>query len=113
MVGDILGEGGKTISDNDRRIATEITATMNDLKSGIISDPDIVVSKIQDLMKTLEGNQQKAVDLYSTYMKDYGSTTTKSGAPFGSVYAERIFQTPTLSYTVGDDGIYRITTEGQ
>jgi hypothetical protein len=113
MVGDILGEGGKTISDNDRRIATEITATMNDLKSGIISDPDIVVSKIQDLMKTLEGNQQKAVDLYSTYMKDYGSTTTMSGAPFGSIYADRIFQTPTLSYTVGDDGIYRITTEGQ
>ena len=113
MVGDILGEGGKTISDNDRRIATEITATMNDLKSGVISDPDIVITKIQDLMKTLEGNQQKAIDMYSTYMKDYGSSQTMSGAPFKSLYAERIFNAPSLSYTVGDDGIYRIATEGQ
>ena len=113
MVGDILGEGGKTISDNDRRIVAGIAATLNDLKSGVISDPDIVVSKIQDLMTTLESNKRKATDLYSTYMKDYGGTKTMSGAPFGSIYAERVFQSPAISYTVGDDGIYRLSTKGQ
>ncbi|CAB4189976.1 hypothetical protein UFOVP1202_19 [uncultured Caudovirales phage] len=118
MVGDILGEGGKTISDNDRRIVSEIAATMNTVKDQLIpgsvqADPDVVIKKIQDLMTTLESNQRKAVDMYSTYMKDYGSSQTMSGAPFKSLYAERIFNTPSLSYTVGDDGIYRITTEGQ
>jgi hypothetical protein len=118
MVGDILGEGGKTISDNDRRIVAEIAATMNTVRNQLIpgsvkADPDVVIRKIQDLMGTLESNQRKAVDMYSTYMKDYGSTQTMSGAPFGNLYAERIFNTPSLSYTVGDDGIYRITPEGQ
>jgi len=113
MVGDILGEGGKTISDNDRRIVAGIAATLNDLKSGVISDPDIVVSKIQDLMTTLESNKRKATELYATYMKDYGGTQTMSGAPFGSIYAERVFQSPTISYSIGDDGIYRLSTKGQ
>lgn len=113
VANEVLGESGKTISDNDRRMVANILASEQaSFKAGVFKDPDIIISKIQELMSSLEGKQQRALDTYRTQTELYAGTTAPSGNPVRSYYADRVFNPPEgasqkpFKYVLGQDGKY-------
>ena len=117
MVQDLLGESGKTISDADRRLIDGLIGLQQDIVSGVIKDPDILTRKVQELMRTLEGKQRSALDVYTTAMEGYGGSLTPSGTPVRSYRAERVFNpeqtAPQVQYRFDDQGRLVIVREGQ
>lgn len=91
LVQDLLGESGKTISDADRVLIDGLIGLYTSEYSKVTTDPDILIRKIQELMRTVEGKQRTALDTYNTYMSGYSGTYSPSGTPVMSYRAERVF----------------------
>jgi hypothetical protein len=110
MVQDLLGESGKTISDADRQLIDRLVGLQADITSGIVSDKNVINSRLQEILKTAESKQQSALDSYGTLMEGLGGTYTPSGTSFRSLKAERVFNPPeserAFTYDITEDGKY-------
>ena len=110
MVQDLLGESGKTISDADRQLIDRLVGLQADIMSGVLSDKDVINSRLQEILKTAESKQQSALDTYGTLMEGLGGTLTPSGTSFRSLKAERVFNPSeperAFTYNITEDGKY-------
>jgi hypothetical protein len=112
MVTDLLGENGNNVSNQDRLLVNELNAVLQSVESGLVADSDLVRARVQKIMQTLEARKNKSLAVYNTYMEAYGGTTTKSGAPMRSIYAEEIFSSPEITATVDENGVFVLSTVG-
>ena len=67
---DILGESGKTLSDNDRKLVSEIVGGPLTFSS---ADPEILKDKLNRLFDTIVVNREKDITQFRGNLKNFGN----------------------------------------
>lgn len=93
---EILGESGKTLSDNDRRMVKDIVGDI----SLLAGDEALLLSKLEKLYDDVIGTRRNEINEAYKNLESYGvnfnrGNTAQSGTGF----------------TLGDDGVYRRATQ--
>jgi hypothetical protein len=88
---EILGESGKTLSDNDRRMVSEIVGEIS-FTSG---DEALLIQKLGMLYKDIIGTRRNEIEEAYATLGNY-TEIQRGGAPSAG-----------MGFTLGDDGVYR------
>ena len=106
----ILGEAGKTLSDNDRKMVSEIVGEI-DFGSG---DPNVLMRKMGRLYGKIVGTQRNNLNTAARNLMDAGVEgaekylqSTDKYRSIGTVYTG-IGDVTSTRLTIGDDGIYEM-----
>ena len=91
---EILGESGKTISDNDRRLVDQIVGAI-DVFSGD-ADINLLKSKLNRLFKQITTSKRDEIDEAYSNLEKFGVKINRQGA--GTLGTKMV---------VGEDGVYR------
>ena len=62
LVNELLGEGSKTLSDTDRKLAQEIVGYYSGQGGYIFRDPDVLLSRLQSTLSTTQTAQANALN---------------------------------------------------
>lgn len=89
---EILGESGKTLSDNDRRMVSEIVGDISFTEG----DEALLISKLDRLYKSVIGARRQEIDEAYNNLATYGINVERSAPTSGGG-----------GFTLGDDGVYR------
>jgi len=116
LVNDLLGEGSKTMSDMDRRLAQEIVGFYgSSLFNYTFADPDVLKDRLQGTLVEVENKNRRALNTMRDIMDASAGYTLKSGQPV--VYREALAVAgPYLSEETrgqfglkqGEDGVFRL-----
>ncbi len=88
---EILGESGKTLSDNDRRMVSEIVGDISFTEG----DEALLIQKLGMLYKDIIGTRRNEIEEAYSTLGNYANIKRGNSANFG------------LGFTKGDDGVYR------
>jgi hypothetical protein len=96
---EILGESGRTISDQDRVLIQDLVGLIKskDFASAYAKDPDILTSKLQKLIRRAENNRDRALGAYTTTMRGYTGAYSPGGSEVYSDVAEQTFNPEALA----------------
>lgn len=96
---EILGESGRTISDQDRVLIQDLVGLIKDkdFLSAYAKDPNILTSKIQKLIRKAESNRDNALGSYTTTRRGYAGAYSPGGADIYSDVAEQTFNPEALA----------------
>jgi hypothetical protein len=116
LVNDLLGEGSKTMSDMDRRLAQEIVGFYgSSLFNYTFADSDVLKDRLQGTLVEIENKNRRALNTMRDIMDASSGYTLKSGQPV--VYREALAVAgPYLSEETrgqfglkqGEDGVFRL-----
>ena len=112
LVNDLLGEGSKTMSDMDRRLAQEIVGFYgSSLFNYTFADPDVLKDRLQGTLIEVENKNRRALNTMRDIMDASAGYTLKSGKPV--VYREALSVAgPYLSEDVRSDfGLTKVGEE--
>lgn len=112
LVNDLLGEGSKTMSDMDRRLAQEIVGFYgSSLFNYTFADPDVLKDRLQGTLVEVENKNRRALNTMRDVMDASAGYTLKSGNPV--VYREALSVAgPYLSEDVRSDfGLTKVGEE--
>ena len=112
LVNDLLGEGSKTMSDMDRRLAQEIVGFYgSSLFNYTFADPDVLKDRLQGTLVEVENKNRRALNTMRDIMDASAGYTLKSGKPV--VYREALSVAgPYLSEDVRSDfGLTKVGEE--
>jgi len=96
---DILGESGKTISDNDRNLVDSIVGSINPLKGD--ADIDLLKAKLGRLFKQITSSKRDEIDESYSNLSKFGITVDRKNAATAGAAMVR-----------GEDGVFRFKTQG-
>jgi hypothetical protein len=88
---EILGESGKTLSDNDRRMVSEIVGDISFTEG----DEALLIQKLGLLYKDIIGTRRNEIEEAYGTLSNY-TNIQRGGAPSAG-----------MGFTLGDDGVYR------
>jgi hypothetical protein len=88
---EILGESGKTLSDNDRRMVSEIVGDISFTEG----DEALLIQKLGMLYKDIIGTRRNEIEEAYSTLGNYANIKRGNSASSG------------LGFTKGDDGVYR------
>jgi hypothetical protein len=91
---DILGESGKTISDNDRNLVDSIVGSINPLKGD--ADIDLLKAKLGRLFKQITSSKRDEIDESYSNLSKFGITVDRKNAATAGAAMVR-----------GEDGVFR------
>ena len=95
---EILGESGKTISDNDRKLVDDIVGAI-DVFSGD-ADLSLLKTKLNRLFKQITLSKKDEIDEAYSNLEKFGVSVKREGA--GTLGTKMV---------VGDDGVYRFQAQ--
>jgi len=115
MVNELLGEGSKTLSDFDRKLAQEIVGYYSGQGGYIFRDEDVLRDRLQRTLSDVKRAQRTSLNT----MKDITDATAglihQTGRPVQfrnalSVAAPFLNETQAQSFNLvqGDDGVFRV-----
>jgi hypothetical protein len=96
---EILGESGKTISDNDRKLVDRIVGAI-DVFSGD-ADINLLKSKLNRLFKQITTSKRDEIDEAYSNLSKFGITVDRKNAATAGTAMVR-----------GEDGVFRFKTQG-
>ena len=114
LLKDLLGEGSKNVSNIDRKLADEIVGLHSSVGGYITSDPDLLNERLQNILVTLDGKEQGALNVFRGASESTEGFTFRSGkavnlnipaeaqAALGQQNVQGL-----AKYGIGDDGVYR------
>lgn len=92
LIQEILRESGRTVSNVDRELVSQMVGQINDTYAQVSTDPDILVGTLQDILKIIDGNEQAALEQYRTVTDATAGMSAPSGGPLQlSQRASRVF----------------------
>ena len=91
---EILGESGKTISDNDRNLVDSIVGSINPLKGD--ADIDLLKAKLGRLFKQITSSKRDEIDESYSNLSKFGITVDRKNAATAGAAMVR-----------GEDGVFR------
>ena len=95
---EILGESGKTISDNDRRLVDTIVGGIDIIRGD--ADIDLLKSKLGRLFKQITASKQDEIDEAYSNLEKFGIKVDREGA--GTLGTNMI---------LGEDNVYRFVAK--
>ena len=96
---EILGESGKTISDNDRKLVDDIVGAI-DVFSGD-ADLSLLKTKLNRLFKQITLSKKDEIDEAYSNLEKFGVSVKREGA--GTLGTKMVR---------GEDGVFRFKTQG-
>ena len=118
LLEEILGESGKTISDNDRKILYNLVGLKTGVFGNVFDNKAVIGGKIQNVMNKLDEQEQRALNVFRSRLE---STPGRTLGDDSLVY-EKIQQyipdvaktqlmqgkiTSPFNLVLGDDGVFR------
>ncbi len=118
LLEEILGESGKTISDNDRKILYNLVGLKTGVFGNVFDNKEVIGGKIQNVMNKLDEQEQRALNVFRSRLE---STPGRTLGDDSLVY-EKIQQyipdvaktqlmqgkiTSPFNLVLGDDGVFR------
>jgi len=95
---EILGESGKTISDNDRRLVDTIVGGIDIIRGD--ADIDLLKSKLSRLFKQITASKQDEIDEAYSNLEKFGIKVDREGA--GTLGTNMV---------LGEDNVYRFVAK--
>ena len=95
---EILGESGKTISDNDRRLVDTIVGGIDVIRGD--ADIDLLKSKLSRLFKQITASKQDEIDEAYSNLEKFGIKVDREGA--GTLGTNMV---------LGEDNVYRFVAK--
>ena len=95
---EILGESGKTISDNDRRLVDTIVGGIDIIRGD--ADIDLLKSKLGRLFKQITASKQDEIDEAYSNLEKFGIKVDREGAG-----------TLGINMILGEDNVYRFVAK--
>lgn len=93
LIQEILRESGRTVSNVDRELVSQMVGQINDSYAQFSTDPDILVGTLQDILKIIDQNEQAALEQYRTVTDATSGLYSPSGTTLSlSQRANRVFE---------------------
>ena len=118
LLEEILGESGKTISDNDRKILYNLVGLKTGVFGNVFDNKEVIGGKIQNVMNKLDEQEQRSLNIFRSRLESTpGRTLGDDSLVYNKIqqYIPDVAKTQLMqgkitspfNLVLGDDGVFR------